>query len=170
MAAVSPDRAALILARFNAAHNAFALRLRDCHASAAEDAPGDGGWSCAQIGWHVAKINEWIAGVLTGADGSAKPAPAGFKESFNPDGIPPKLKTSSAFEPPAVVGRDLALERLRASGQHVAKAIASLTPERGANYCVTLPFGTLSLFEVADFAARHVGRHAAQLDRVMAQV
>lgn len=170
MAAVSPDRAALILARFNAAHNALALRLRDCHASAAEERPEDGSWSCAQIGWHVAKTNEWIAAVLTGADGAAKAAPHGFKESFDVAALPAKIKTSPTLEPPGIVGRDLALERLRASGQHMSKAIASLTPDRGANYCVTLPFGTLSLFELAEFAAGHVGRHAKQLDRVMAQV
>jgi DinB family protein len=170
MSVVSPDRAALILARFNAAHNAFAFKLRDCHASAAEERPEDGGWSCAQIGWHVAKTNEWIASVLTGADGSAKPAPAGFRESFDASAVPDKLKTYPTLEPPAIVGRDLALERLRASGQHMSKAIASLTPDRGASYCVALPFGTLSLFELADFAAAHVGRHAAQLERVMAQV
>ena len=77
------------------------------------------------------------------------------------------MKTSAGLEPPAVVGRDSALERLRASGQRVSKAIASLTPQRGSGYCVSLPFGTLSLFELAEFAARHVLRHVAQVERAL---
>ena len=69
------------------------------------------------------------------------------------------------LEPPSIVGRDTALERLRASGQQLTKAIASLSPERGSGYTVTLLYGTMSLFEFADFVARHVARHDAQIDR-----
>ena len=72
------------------------------------------------------------------------------------------------LEPPSIVGRDTALERLRASGQQLTKAIASLSPERGSGYTVTLLYGTMSLFEFADFVARHVARHDAQIDRTVA--
>ena len=61
------------------------------------------------------------------------------------------------------------MEKLRASGQHMSKAIASLTPERGGGYTVTLSYGTLSLFELADFAAGHIARHIAQIDRAVAR-
>src|SRR4029453_460351 len=72
--------------------------------------------------------------------------------------------------PPPPVRRDAALERLRASGQHMSKAIASLTPERGRGYTVTLPFGTLSLYELADFGAAHVTRHCGQLERAVGKI
>lgn len=165
---MSPDRAATILARFNAAHHALAAKLRDLPAAAAEQPPGQDGWSAAQIGWHVAQVNEWIAGVLAGSTAAAQPAPSGFKERFNPAALPAKIKTSAALEPPPVAGRDVALERLRTSGQHLSKAIASLTPERGSGYCVEMRFGTVSLFELAEFAAGHVTRHVAQIERATA--
>jgi hypothetical protein len=163
------DRATLVLARFNAAQNHLAGKLRDLPAGAAEERPDIDAWSAAQVGWHVAVTNEWIAGVLTGATPMAQPAPAGFKESAHALTVPDNIKTFPALEPPAVVGRDSALEKLRGSGQQMSKAIASLTPERGGGYTVTLPFGTLSLYELADFAAGHVARHIAQIDRAVAR-
>jgi hypothetical protein len=51
----------------------------------------------------------------------------------------------------------------------VSKAIASLTPERGGGYTVTLPYGTMSLFELADFGSGHVARHIGQIDRTIAR-
>jgi hypothetical protein len=42
-----------------------------------------------------------------------------------------------------------------------------LTPERGSGFCVTLPFGTISLFELADLTAAHVARHIAQVERAL---
>jgi hypothetical protein len=163
----SPDRAAAILVRFNAAQRALVGRLREMPAAAAEEAPGAGAWNAAQIGWHVALTNNWAAGVLLGSAPAAQPAPAGFRERFSLSSVPASLKTVPAFEPPAVVGRDAALEKLCASGQLVTKAMASLTPERGAGYTVTLMYGTMSLFEFADFAAAHIARHVAQVDRTV---
>jgi hypothetical protein len=167
---MSPDRAASILARFTAAHHSLSSELRDVSAEAAEHEPSGGGWTPAQIGCHVAMTNEWVAGVLTGAMPGAHAAPAGFTESFNPTALPAKVKTFPTLEPPPVVSLEAALERLRTSGQQLSKAIASLTPERGAGQCVTLPFGTLSLFELADFSTGHVLRHVAQLERTVASV
>jgi hypothetical protein len=166
--AVSPDRAATILARFNAAHNTLAAKLRDLPAAAAEHLPGNEDWSPAQAGWHVAQVNEWIAGVLTGSIPRAQAVPTGFRESFDPSNLPAKVTVAAGLEPPPVVGRDIALERLRASGQHISKAIASLSPERGGGYCVDMRFGVLSLFELAEFAAVHVARHVTQIQRTFA--
>ena len=167
---MSPDRAASILARYTAAHHSLVAALRELSAQAAEHEPSGEGWSPAQIGCHVAIIDEWIAGVLLGTTPMAKPAPAGFVESFNVNSLPARLKTSPTFEPPSVVSLEVALERLRSSGQHMSKAIASLTPERGANFCVTLPFGTLSLFELAEFTTGHLRRHVGQVERTAAHV
>ena len=162
---MSADRATTILVRFQNAHNALVGKLRELPHVSAEKRPGSDAWSAAQIGFHVATTNEWIAGVLDGSTPMAAPAPAGFSESFNPKSLPPKLKTFTSLEPPAVVSAEVALERLRASGHHLSKAIASLSTERGAGSCVTLPFGTLSLFELADFTTAHVLRHISQIER-----
>ena len=167
---MSADRAATILARFNSAHNDLMWKLKDCAFDAAEQFPQDEGWSAAQIGCHVAMVNDSLAAVLTGEKDMAQPAPADFVESFDPRAMPPKLKTPAALEPPEVIGIDAALARLRASGHHMSKAIASLTGERGSRYCVTMPFGTLSLFELAEFAAAHVARHVAQVQRTVGKV
>jgi hypothetical protein len=166
----TPDRAAMILARFNAAHSSMLGLLRELPGSVAETAPADDAWTPAQIGWHVALTHDLIAGVLLGSIPIAQPAAAGFREAFDGSTIPAKVKNPPPLEPPAIVGRDSALEKLRASGQQLTKAMASLTPERGAGYTVALPFGTLSLFELADFASAHTKRHVAQIDRCIARV
>jgi hypothetical protein len=164
------DRAATILARFNAAQTSLVGRLRDLPAGLAETAPADDAWTPAQIGWHVALTHDLVAGVLLGSIPMAQPAAEGFKEAFDGSTIPDRAKNSPPLDPPAVCGRDSALEKLRASGQQLTKAMATLTTERGAGYTVTLPFGTLSLFELADFAAAHAKRHLAQIDRAVARV
>jgi hypothetical protein len=166
----SDDRAAAILARFTAAQSGLVARLRDLPAGAAEFSSRDRVWTAAQVGWHVALSNNWVADVLLGASTAARPAPASFKEGFDPRSLPEKATTLSELEPPPYAGRDSALERLRASGQRLSKAIAALTPERGIGYCVVMSFGTLSLYEFADFAASHISRHAAQVERSLAGV
>jgi hypothetical protein len=163
---MSPDRAAAILARFNAAHNYFLSRLRDLPPDVAEIEPNDEAWSAAQIGGHVAMANEWTAGVLLGTTPLAQPTPQGFTETFDPATVPWNTKTFP-LDPPNIISADHAVERLKASGHHLAKAIASLTEERGGHHCVTLPFGTLSLFELADYAVAHVGRHSEQLGQAV---
>ena len=162
---MSADRAATIPARFQNAQNALVGKLRELPPESAERRPAAEAWSAAQVAFHVATTNEWIAGVLDGSTPMAQPAPAGFAETFNPKSIPAKTQTFPALEPPAVVSAEVALERLRASGHHLSKAIASLSEERGAGNCVTLPFGTLSLFELADFTTAHVLRHINQIER-----
>jgi hypothetical protein len=49
----------------------------------------------------------------------------------------------------------------------VSKAIAALNTERGTGQGVALEFGTLSLYELADYAATHITRHLAQVDRLV---
>jgi hypothetical protein len=163
---MSADRAATILARFNSAHNDLMWKLRDCTFDVAEHYPDDG-WSAAQIGCHVALANNFIASVLTGEQPLAQAAPPDFRESFDAAQVPAKAKTLAQLEPPAIVSIDAAVERLRASGHHMARAIAGLSAERGSNYCVALPFGTLSLYELAEFSAAHVIRHVAQVERAI---
>ena len=50
----NPDRATLVLARFNAAQNHLVSKLRDMPPATAEERSDVDVWSAAQIGWHVA--------------------------------------------------------------------------------------------------------------------
>ena len=160
------DRAVSILARFNAAHTALVSQFRELVPGQGEHQPAEGSWSAAQIVCHVAMANDWAAGVLTGATPLAQKAAAGFSESLNPIDVP-RQKTFP-LPAPAIVGAEAALERLRSSGHRMSKAIASLTPERGAGYSVTLPFGTISLFELAELTTAHVARHTEQVEKALA--
>jgi uncharacterized damage-inducible protein DinB len=101
------DRGAAILEEFNAGQRALVERLRDMPAETAEHAVDAGVWTAAQVAWHVALTNAWMAGVLLG-DKQTKPS----------------------CQPPADATRDAALVKLRSSGQQVAKAIASISAER----------------------------------------
>jgi hypothetical protein len=161
---MSADRAAGILARFTAAQTTLLTKLREMPPGAAQQQIDDEHWSAAQLGCHVALTNELIASVITGDRPMAEPAPPGFHESFA-GGATGMVKVFPTLQPPEIVGRDAALERLRLSGQRMCKAIASLTPERGGGLVVALPFGTLSLFELADYTANHVARHASYVER-----
>jgi hypothetical protein len=164
---MSADRAAIILARFTATQSRFSSKLRNLPPGVAEDRPDARSWTPAQIGCHVAMANDWIARVLTGATAAAERAPGDFSEQFDASALPPTEETFPDFVPPYPVSRDAALERLRASSQYVAKAIAAMTAEQGTRSCVKLGFGTLSLYELADFAATHMTRHLAQVDRTI---
>jgi len=159
------DRAVSILARFNAAQNALISQFRELAPGQGEHQPAQGAWSAAQIVCHVAMANEWAAGVLLGTTPLAQKAEPGFRESLNPIDVP-RQKTFP-LPAPAVIGAESALDRLRSSGHRMSKAIASLTPERGAGYCVTLPFGTISLFELAELTTAHVTRHADQVEKAL---
>ena len=79
---MSADRAATILARFQSAHNALVGKLRELPPESAEKRPASEAWSAAQVGFHVATTNEWIAGVLDGSTPMAAPAP--FRPRITP--------------------------------------------------------------------------------------
>ena len=163
---MSADRAATILARFSAVQQSFLSKLRDLDPEGAEYHPSVESWSAAQIGAHVAMANEWTAAVLLGSTPLAQPAPAGFTEQYSTSrgsGVPWNVK-AFPLHPPDVISLDNTIERLRTSGHHLSRAIASLTAERGSGYTITLPVGTLSLFELAEYTVAHVSRHSAQLE------
>jgi uncharacterized damage-inducible protein DinB len=138
-------------------------RLSD---EAATKSSPDGGWSPAQIVYHVAITNEGF--FHPAFDGSAPflaKAPDGFSETFSFDTIPGKLKTFPQLEPPAVAKAE-AIEKLNRTATALAAAMRALPAER-VGHCATLPFGTLSMQQMAEFAAGHVLRHQAQLERAI---
>ena len=143
------DRAVSILARFNAAQHALVSQFRELTPGSGEHQPAD-------------REMERRADRLSRGDGQRLGRrSADWRDAARAAGacrvhrtVRPDRRPSAEDLPAARSGRhricDAALERLRASGHRMSKAIATLTPERGAGLCVTLPFGTISLFELAD--------------------
>ena len=146
------------------------LRQAD-HAIAERSEPGS--WSAAQVGWHVASVNTRFAAVIAGDVPAAKPLPDDFVERPWTDiasALPEKLDASTAAMPPAKVTSHDAIAALEASAVKMARALDTLTDERGARTGVTNPIvGTINLYQVGEWAASHVGRHHAQAKRALAE-
>jgi uncharacterized damage-inducible protein DinB len=155
---------------FAAANEHLVTRLREVDDERAERAMGDG-WSAAQTAWHVASVNTRFAALLSGDVPAAKPLPAGFVEREWGEiaaAIPEKLEAAAAAMPPAKVTRHDAIAALEASALKMARALDTLTPERGGRVGVTNPLvGTISLYQVGEWAVTHVQRHDAQVDRAL---
>jgi uncharacterized damage-inducible protein DinB len=159
---------------FASANERLVKRLRASEDEAAQRAPGDGGWSAAQVGWHVATVNTRFAALLAGDVPAAKPLPDDFREKPWADiaaELPEKLQASAAAMPPAVVTRHDAIAALEASAVKMARAFDTLTLERGSRVGVTNQLvGTINLYQVGEWAASHVARHDAQARKSLEQV
>jgi hypothetical protein len=157
---------------FAEANERLVARLRACDDASAERVP-EGGWSAAQIGWHVAHVTTTFAGLLSGELPGPQPLPQGFQPRAWSDvvaAIPQQLQARGAVVPPRVVRRVDALKELEASGVRMAHAFDVLTPERGSRYGITHPaVGTISLYQVGEWATAHVIRHNKQAKTVLAE-
>jgi hypothetical protein len=158
-------------AGFTAAVSDLERAVEQLDEAVATRTPDEGGWSAAQIAWHVGETNELLAAVLSGDAPMATPAPEGFTE--NPavfSGVPAKVQTFPQLMPPDGVTRADGLAKLRGSVPPYLGVLQGLAPERAAGFCVDFPFGKLSLYQIADFAAAHVTRHLQQVQRASAGV
>jgi hypothetical protein len=142
---------------------------------AADDAAASRGvgkrWSAAQVGWHVASVNTRFAALLAGDVPAAKPLPDDFVERPWREiaaAMPGQLEASPAAVPPPGVTRHDAIAALEASAVRMARALDTLTPERGSKIGVTNPLvGTINLYQLGEWAATHVTRHYAQAKRAL---
>lgn len=157
-------------ASFTGAMARFVARIEGASPTALEKTPAEGGWSAAQIAWHVAATNEAFAGLIDGSIPHARPPAPDFHEtpwSAIAEKVPVKLDAPQQFQPPATVGAREVIERLRASQGKVTTALAGL-PEARAGYTVKSTVGTpITLYQVGIWAAAHVARHNAQAKRVL---
>ena len=158
---------------FAEANERLVARLRRVEHTAAERTPEGGGWSAAQIGWHVAAVTTRFAGVVAG-ERPGVPLPPDFVErewKIIESAIPSRLRTPDAFEPPPHVTRDDAVASLEAAGVRLARALDRLTPERatttGINHAIV--GGTINLYQLAEWAAAHVVRHNRQAKRALGE-
>jgi len=165
------ERIERMRAAYREAHARFVKRLTDAPADAVERAPADGGWSAAQIGWHVALVDASFAGLVSGENPAAKPLPDGVSErpwSEIVAAMPDKIEAGKRVQPPAGVRRDDALAALADSAAKLDAALAGLDAERGASLAITHPaLGTITLRQFGDWATGHVIRHNDQAKRVL---
>ena len=165
------ERIARTRQSYREAHARFVKRLTDAPADAAERAPADGGWSAAQIGWHVAAVDASFAALVSGEHPGAKPLPDGTSErpwSEILTAIPAKIEAGRRVQPPAGVRRDEALAALATAAAKLDAALATLDDERGSRYAITHPaIGTITLGQFGDWATAHTIRHNAQAKRVL---
>ena len=164
------DRIERMRRAYDEAHTRFVARLQRVSAELAERTPPDGGWSAAQIGWHVAAVDAAFADLISGVR-PTQPLPDDFYErawSELAAGIPQKFQASRSVVPPADVKRDDVLGALSASARKLDDALRGLTPERGGRFGVTHRIiGTVTLYQVGDWATAHTIRHNAQAKRVL---
>jgi len=169
MTASRQNRIHACVAAFQAASDALVSSLEGLTDELATRTPPEGGWTPAQIGWHVAATSDLLAGMLTGDVPGAVPAPPGFIENaaiFT--AVPSKVETFPVLQPPASTARAAAIARLNTSASATVKAIEALEAERASGHVVQLPFGHVSLYQLCEFIGAHVARHQAQLDRALA--
>ncbi len=158
------ERIADLRKRFEEAMSRFSARVESTPSAVADQAPTDGKWSISQMTWHVAAINEAFAGLVDGSIPRVTPAPEGFVETPWSEfvaRVPDKLEAPEQFHPPAVVGKDAALAKLKASGARLTSALAGLTPERGV-WTVKSILGPITVYQVGEWATAHVIRHNVQ--------
>ena len=157
-------------AAYREAHARLVKRLTDAPADAVERAPAGGGWSAAQIGWHVAAVDASFAGLVSGERPGAQPLPDGASEKPWAEivqSMPEKIEAGKRVQPPADVRRDDALAALSDAAAKLDAALAGLDQER-ARHAITHPaLGTITLGQFGDWATAHTARHNAQAKRVL---
>jgi len=163
-------RIAELTAAFNDSMARFLARLDAAPSELMTLPPPTGGWSAAQVAWHVAATNEAFAGWIDGSIPGAKPAPAGFAEmpwSAVASKTPAKLEAPARFQPPAEVTKADALSKLRASQQRIVDALGGLAESRAVLTVKSIVGTPISLYQVGNWAAAHVARHNAQAKRLL---
>ena len=156
---------------YREAHDRFVKRLREAADDAVHRPPADGGWSAAQIGWHVAAVDAQFAEIVSGARAVAQPLAPDTAEKPWTDivaGIPQKIEAGKRVQPPPDVRRDAVLQLLSESAAKLDAALGALDEQRGAGYAITHPaIGTITLRQFGEWATAHTIRHNAQAKRVL---
>jgi len=168
------DHVSRVRAGYKEARERFAARLRQASDADVHRVPPGGGWSAAQIGWHVATVDAFFAAALSGASPAAKPLADGERARTWAEivvTIPDRLEAGKRVQPPDVVKRDEVLASLAESERNLDAALAALSEARAADFAITHPvLGTVALGQVGEWATAHVIRHNAQAKRVLAEI
>lgn len=155
-----------IAANLEEAMARFEARLSSLTAEQAERPRADGGWSAAQIAWHVAAVNAAFMSLIDGSRPAAQPASAGFIERTWEEigrALDEKLDAPARVTPTGPVSHGDALSKVKASGAALAAAIRALDPARGPMTVDSPVVGRVSLYQVGEWAVIHVIRHNKQM-------
>lgn len=156
---------------YREAHDRFVKRLRDAPDEAVHRQPEGGGWSAAQIGWHVAAVDGQFADLVSGERPGAQPLPEGASERPWPEivaAMPERIEAGKRVQPPADVRREDVLALLAGASAKLDAALGGLEEERGARHAVTHPaIGIVTLRQFGDWATAHTIRHNAQAKRTL---
>ena len=156
---------------YREAHERFVRRLREAPDDLVHRPGPDGGWSAAQIGWHVAAVDGQFADLVSGARPGAQPLADDAREKPWSDivaGIPQRIEAGKRVQPPPDASRDAVLELLAQSAAKLDAALAALEEQRGASFAITHPsIGTITLRQFGEWATAHTIRHNAQAKRVL---
>jgi hypothetical protein len=165
------ERIAELSTNFSDSMTRFLARVERTAPDSLMKKPDDGGWSAAEISWHVGAINNAFAGLIDGSVPNARPAPEGFVETPWTEiamRVPVKLEAPQRFHPPEDLTAEHALNLLRQSKDTMLKALAGLTEERALGFTVKSSVGTpVNLYQVGTWAAAHVARHNAQVKKLI---
>jgi hypothetical protein len=157
---------------FAAANERLVARLRGAKDESAERRAASA-WSAAQIGWHVATVSTRFAAMIAGDVAGPQPLPESFQERPWADiaaSIPERLQAPPVAHPPPAVKRTEAVAALEASGTKMARAFDALTAERGGRMGITHAIvGTISLYQLGEWATAHIARHNRQAKRILGQ-
>jgi hypothetical protein len=161
------QRIADLVTRLDEAADRLATRLERAGANAERT---DSGWTPAQIGAHVALVNDSFTTVVDGSAPAAEPAPEGFVErawAAIASGIADRLEAPARVAPPASVSGPEAARMVRTSAARLGRALAALSEERG-RYCITNRIvGTITVVQIGDWAIAHMIRHNQQAKRTL---
>src|SRR5437870_12256079 len=109
------ERIVRVRTSYREAHARLVKRLTDAPANAVERAPAGGGWSAAQIGWHVAAVDASFAALVSGERPGAQPLPEGVAEKPWAEivaAMPAKIEAGKRVQPPSIVRREEAVAAL----------------------------------------------------------
>lgn len=130
----------------------------------------DGGWSAAQIAWHVAAVNEAFAGLIDGSSPTAQPAPPDFVErtwTEIGESLAKKLQAPARVQPQGAVVHGDAVAKLDASRERLVTTVRGLQPDRGVLMIDSPLVGRVTLYQIGEWATRHVIRHNKQMKDVL---
>lgn len=165
------ERIAELSTAFSDSMARFLKRVEGFSSEALMLKPSEGGWSAAEVAWHVGAINNAFAGLIDGSIPNARPTPEGFVETPWTEiamRVPAKLDAPPRFHPPADLTAENALGLLRQSQAKMLAALAGLTEDRATGFTVKSTVDTpVNLYQVGNWAAAHVARHNAQLKKLV---
>jgi uncharacterized damage-inducible protein DinB len=168
------ERIARTRTAYREARDRFVARIRDASDAAVHRVPAGGGWTVAQIGWHVAAVDTSFAAVMSGEVPAAKPLADGTAVRDWTEivaAMPDKLEAGKRVQPPPDARRDDVLQALAESAARLDAALAALPEDRAAGFAITHPvIGTVALAQIGEWATAHVIRHNAQAKRVLAEI